>query len=200
MKKVLLFLIILFVSINAYTAEPFEVFARFAVVSSIEADFKAERTVQISQKPFVSAGKIYFQKPNHLRWEYLSPIKYAFVNANNKTHLIQYDAQNKKIVKDITNRQEAKAADYLNMFVSMDMKIIEELYNIKILSTDKDSIVLSPKNDSDKQIIDKIQIFLSKKEIAVERVEIIYKNTDKTIITFANIKINQKLPANVFNI
>ncbi|MDR0823322.1 MAG: outer membrane lipoprotein carrier protein LolA [Endomicrobium sp.] len=200
MKKILLSLIILFISISAYAAEPFEVFARFTTVSNIEADFKAERIVAISKKPFVSSGKIYFQKPNNLRWEYLAPLKYAFVNANNKTHLIQYDDKNKKVVKDITNRQEAKAADYLNMFVNMDMKIIEEFYNIKTFSTDKESIVLSPKNNSDSQIIDKIQIFLSKKEIAVERVEIIYKNSDKMIISFANIKINQKLPNNVFSI
>src|SRR5512143_4057733 len=44
-------------------------------IRSVKADFLQKRFLQILTKPLVSEGKLYFNTPDSLRWEYLSPLR-----------------------------------------------------------------------------------------------------------------------------
>ncbi|MDR3244167.1 MAG: outer-membrane lipoprotein carrier protein LolA, partial [Elusimicrobiota bacterium] len=74
---------------------------------------------------------------------------------------------------------------------------IGQYYDIK---AQNDGVFLYPKDNSSTQIIEYIQISFSTKIAAVSRVEIFYKNGDKTIISFTNIMLNQNFADDIFNV
>jgi hypothetical protein len=49
--------------------------AAAAAVKTIEASFVQTRTLKILRKPLVSRGVMAYRRPNHLRWEYQSPLE-----------------------------------------------------------------------------------------------------------------------------
>jgi len=197
MKKLLIIFLILFCISTVKAADTDKVFERFSNIVSIKAQFRSERFVQISKEPLISRGELYFKRPDKLKWEYIKPIRHSFIFDGSKTFLEQYDDKGVKTIKDISKQREAKAADYLNMFVSMDGVKIGQYYDIK---AQNDGIVLYPKDNSSTQIIEYIQISFSKEIAAVSRVEIFYKNGDKTIISFTNITLNQNFADDIFNV
>ncbi|MDR3244036.1 MAG: outer membrane lipoprotein carrier protein LolA, partial [Elusimicrobiota bacterium] len=131
MKKLLIVFLILFCISIVKAADTDKVFERFSNIISIKAQFKSERFVQISKKPLISQGELYFKRTNKLKWEYVKPIRHSFIFDGSKTFLEQYDDKGIKTIKDISKQREAKAADYLNMFVSMDAAKIGQYYDIK---------------------------------------------------------------------
>jgi outer membrane lipoprotein-sorting protein len=197
MKKFLIVFLILFCISNAKAAVSDNPFERFSTIISIKAQFKSERFVQISKKPLISRGNLYFKRPNKLKWEYINPIRHSFVFDGSKTFIEQYDDKGVKTLKDISKQREAKAAEYLNMFVGMDASKIGQYYDIK---AQNDGVLLYPKDNSSNQIIEYIQISFSKKIAAVSAVEIFYKNGDKTVISFTDIILNQNFADDIFNV
>ena len=45
------------------------------LLQSIQADFTQEKHLKILSQPIISTGTFTFQRPQSLRWEYISPIR-----------------------------------------------------------------------------------------------------------------------------
>ncbi|MCL2389895.1 MAG: outer membrane lipoprotein carrier protein LolA [Endomicrobia bacterium] len=201
MKKTKIFIIkmlmVAFVSVVSAQQTIDQKFSEFANVQTVESSFEMKEYVSIADKPFISAGRFYFQKPDSLKWEYLSPFNRGFLINGGKIFSWE-EKDGKKEIKDISSNPAAKAVVLqLYAFISMDKTKISKSYKIEDF---EDGITLFPLGDSKKQMISKINIFFRKDIAAVEQVEIISKTGDKSLISFFNTKINESLPQNVFDI
>ena len=172
-----------------------EDFKAFAGIKTIESGFTMKKYLSIAEEPMVSEGKFYFQRPDMLRWEYTSPFRYGILINKNKAWSWQ-EEDGKREAKDISGKPAAiMMSQQLYTFISMDMNAISKYYKIE---KTQDGITLFPKNNSKKQMIDRINLTFSKTATAVSEVEILEKNGDKTVITFTNTKIDEVLPENAF--
>lgn len=169
----------------------------FANVQTIASSFEMKQYVSIADKPFVTSGRFYFQKPGNLRWEYLSPYKRGIVI--NGPKILEWEEKlDRKWIKDISSQPAAKAMILqLYTFVSMDESNISKIYKIEDL---KGGISLTPIDNSKNQAILRINILFREDIPAVKEVDIISKNGDKSIISFFDTKINEALPQNIFEI
>ena len=172
-------------------------FSAFANVQTVASSFEMKEYVSIADKPFVSSGRFYFQKPSSLRWEYLSPVNRGFLINGDK--IFSWEEKNgKREVKDISSKPAAKAIVLqLYAFISMDKSKISKTYKIEDFDG---GITLLPAGNSKRQMISKINIFFRSDIAAVKEVEIISKNGDKSVISFSDTKIDENLPQNIFDI
>ncbi|WP_052570874.1 outer membrane lipoprotein carrier protein LolA [Endomicrobium proavitum] len=195
-KKIsLCVLFLFFFMVFSYAGNIDDIFKDFSSVQTIASSFTMEKYLSISQKPFISSGKFYFKNPDFLKWQYFAPFEYGFMIDGNKTFSWQYNNNGKREVKDISNQPMAKAmVSQLYVFIVMDKDSISKTYKIE---ESEGGIVLYPKDNSTKQMIENIKIIFSSSIAAVRKVVILNRNGDKTIITFSGTEINKDLPENV---
>ena len=198
MKKFLTTLIYIFIFSNVFaqTADN-KTLPEFAAVNTIESKFTISKYLSIADKPLISGGRFYFQRPDKLYWEYEMPYSYGFLIFGDRVSSWE-EKDGKREVKDITKHPAAKEmAAQLHTFVSMDMDKISKIYEIEYI---EDGIILYPKNKSKKQMVRDIKIYFAKDIIAVREVVISERAGDKTIIIFTDTKIDETLPQNAFTI
>ncbi len=78
-------------------------------LSSMQCDFVQTKTVKILNEKLVSKGRMWYQQPNRLRWEYLTPYTYTFVfngakvslKKNNRNDVI--DVNRNRMFKEIAS-------------------------------------------------------------------------------------------------
>jgi len=187
--SLMLFLIFFTYSFCAAQSAPEKDLSAFSSVSAIESRFYMAKYVSIADKPLTSEGKFYFQRPDKLYWEYETPYSYGFIISEGKT-LSWQDKDGVKETKDITKQPAAKEmANQLYTFVSMDTDKISKVYTVEHF---EEGIILYPKNQSKKQMIQDIKIYFADDIAAVREVVIAERSGDKTVITFTETKIDDK--------
>ncbi|MDR1124091.1 MAG: outer membrane lipoprotein carrier protein LolA [Elusimicrobiota bacterium] len=197
MKHFLLFFILIFTCAAVRAAEQTvdtAAYAKFAVVQTISSDFTIEKRLSIAQKPLISAGHFYFERPGFLRWEYNKPFAHGIILDGGKALSWRGGAKagSKKEIKDISAEPWAKAvARQVYMFVAMDVKEISARYNIAPF---ENGLTLQPKDNSALQAVEKINLYFNAEGDAVKKVEMLDKSGDSTIIIFSATKLNEPIP------
>lgn len=196
MKKIFLSLMICFlVSLVFAQTLPDRDLSAFAAVQTIESKFMLSKYTAIADKPLVSGGFFYFQRPDSLYWQYETPYAYGFLISEGKTFSWQ-EKDGKKESRDITSQPAAKEmVSQLYVFISMDMEAVSKIYTVEKF---EEGIILYPKNQSKKQMISDIKIFFAKDITAVREVVISERSGDRTVINFTGTKIDEPLPQNAF--
>jgi outer membrane lipoprotein carrier protein len=191
MKKLFTLLFFSLISVAAIAAD----YSKFAGVKTITSDFDMERHLaELALKPLISKGKFYFERPGFLRWEYNMPFVSGILLDGGKAYSWK-QAATKKEVKDISAQPFAKImARQIYIFVSMDIEEISVRYNAQETESGLD---LLPKDTSAGQSIERIKLRFNKTGDAVEKVEMLEKNGDKTIINFTSTILNAPIPAEV---
>ena len=147
-----------------------------SAVTSMKCSFVQTKHMRLLNEKMVSKGKMYYQKSDKLRWEYLSPYNYTFIlNGNNvllknKKRNDVIDVNQNKLFKEIAQ-------------IMMSSVVGNNLSDGKSFKT-----TISETSDFDK------------KKKYVTKVELLEKNGDKTIIELQNISKNEAISASLFNI
>lgn len=169
-------------------------YSKFSEVKTIGSDFTMEQHLAIAEKPLLSAGKFYFERPGFLRWEYTRPFAHGILLDGDNAYSWKQIGK-KKDVKDVSAQPFAKImARQIYIFVSMDTEEIAKIYNLEERGQGLD---LLPKDNSASQTVERIKLFFNDDANAVTRVEMLDKSGEKTIISFSNTLLNQDLPAGV---
>ena len=78
----------------------------FKNIRSVKADFLQKRFLQILTKPFLSEGKLFFNTPDSLRWEYLSPLRTVMLQKGSTIQV--YNFSEGKWKPEMTQAVEAR--------------------------------------------------------------------------------------------
>ena len=197
MKYFLLILDLIFTCAAARAAEQAADpdYAKFAAIQTISSDFSMEKRLSIAQKPLVSSGHFYFERPGFLRWEYKNPFAHGIILDGAKAFSWRgagAKAGGKKEIKDISAEPWAKAvARQVYMFVAMDIGEISARYNTVSF---ENGLSLLPKDNSASQAVEKINLYFNAAGAAVKKVEMLDKSGDSTIITFSATMLNEPIP------
>lgn len=159
-------------------------------VTSIKAGFTQEKHMKILVRPLVSEGRLLFQGPDSLRWEYNRPVQSV---------LLLHNGQTKRFVKKNGSFVEDASANLQSMQV-----VVQEITQWLSGRFDENPaftaklapgrvIVLVPKDESFARLIQRIEIHLSDRPAIIKSVMIFESEDTFTKLDFKDVIINQKL-------
>ncbi len=164
-------------------------------IESIQADFTQEKHLKILARPIISTGKLLFQTPRSLRWEYTSPFS---------SILLMHEGRVKRIIERDGRFQEEKGMQLDAMQVVLteisswlDGRFTEnELFSVSF--PDSSTVLLVPKDQAFAHLIEKIELKLADQQGLLDRVTIIEGPDATTVMSFSNRVLNQDIPATSF--
>ena len=164
-------------------------------ITSVEAEFVQKKHMAILAKPLVSKGKLYFHVPRSLRWEYSTPVNSILLM--HEGTVTRYIKKGDSVTKDSSARLQSM--QIVLQEITMWMKgnfdanpgFRPELMPGRI-------IMLTPREKSMSEIIQRIELRLSSRPGVIQSVRIYESEKSYTVIEFANVKMNGNIPDSLF--
>ncbi|MCL2072944.1 MAG: outer membrane lipoprotein carrier protein LolA [Marinilabiliaceae bacterium] len=158
-------------------------------IKSLQCNFKQEKTSTLLTEKSVFTGKLSYNAPLFLKWEYNSPLDFALIIDKNEIYI-----QN----ENGTNSNSNKMFKYLGeMIISViNGNILTDTKNFKTeyYNNEKDSetiiVKLIPVQKRVKDIFSAIQIKIDTKNWLANEIFMDEKSGDTTIIFLTHIKVN----------
>jgi outer membrane lipoprotein-sorting protein len=164
-------------------------------IKTIEAHFVQEKHLKILSKPLISKGIFYYQAPNSLRWEYITPVRSILLMHNGKTRRF-VKSQNGLFENSRTN---PTGTQIILQEISMWLKghfSDNPIFDATLEEGRK--IVLTPKEKGLSKMISHIDLILSDKPGIIKSVTIYEDQDSYTRLIFTNTKINKKIREAIF--
>lgn len=167
-------------------------------ITTIKSDFIQEKKMDYIDEVITSKGKFWYKKENNLRWEYFEPYVYIIAIKNGKFSIKDgkkvstYDIKTNVVFKEINDLIISMAKG--NMM--KDNKFYIDAYENNSIYLLK----LTPKDENMKKFILKTEVYIDKSNLSVSKVIMKESDTDYTVITFLNRKMNEEIQDAIFNI
>ncbi len=152
------------------------------------ADFKQQTTLEIMNRKRFGKGKVLFQKPGLMRWDYYAPDKQILISdGENLTIYVEKDQQ-----MIVTSAKEYLQSDVTYSFFSGTGNILQD-FSIHTPGKDKNDlenthlIKLTP-NSLHPQV-DHLFIWISKENFNIKKLQIFSHTGSITELLFSNIQI-----------
>lgn len=160
-------------------------------LSTIKSDFVQEKHLSFMDDSIVSKGIFRYKKENKIRLEYKNPFNYLMVLNNGKIYIKEgsktskFDTRSNKMFKQINdmlmntmNGNLLKSNEYLIAYFESGTEYMIEL---------------TPKDKSVQEMIQKLKIYIDKKRMSVDKVRIMEKSGDYTLMSFVNVQQNSEV-------
>ena len=166
--------------------------------NSISSDFIQIKRLSFLEEDVQSEGKFYFQKENQLRWEYTTPFFYLIIFSHdtilirdeNKTN--SYDAASNRMFREINNIMLSMVNGTILESKNFDFEYFEDPSSYML--------ELTPLDQSMKEFLSKIRLFVNKNDYSVDELYMIEKSGDYTHIRFINKNLNEEIPEHIFDL
>lgn len=165
---------------------------------SVKADFVQEKNLSLLSEKITSKGKFWFKKDNLVRMEYQQPYQYLVVI--NKSNVLVKDGQKENKISTKSNR----------LFQQINRMMVDCVQGTALNNPDFTVaafenagnwlVELTPVVKGMKDYFKNINIVLSKKDYAVNRLEMYEQSGDNTIISFTNKELNASIADTLFAI
>ena len=164
-------------------------------IKTVSAEFIQEKHLKILAKPLISRGKLYYQAPGSLRWEYFTPIRSILLVDQGQTK--RYVVRDQKIVEDSSAKMQSMQIimDEIAMWLSGRY---DENPDFIVEKKDKTKIMLTPAKEAFSKIINRIEIHLSDRPGVINSVMIHESEDSFTRLDFKKVILNEKLNDSVF--
>ena len=168
-------------------------------LASMQCDFVQTKTVKMLNEKLVSKGRMYYQQPNRLRWEYMTPYTYTFVFNGQKVSLKK---NNRNDVIDVNQNNMFKEIASIMMNSVIGTSLTDrKSFKTTVKDTPAEWIAtLVPQSKELKQMFTSIVLHFNKEKSVVVKVEMFEKNGDTTVIALNNIIKNKKIDAKIFTV
>lgn len=168
-------------------------------MKSLECSFVQTKHLAIFNDEMVSKGKMYYQQPGELRWEYISPYSYTFILSGNKVLLKNddrvdvIDVDKNKMFKEIARiMMNSIVGKCISDNSSFDVEIED--------SADEFIATLLPLKRDMKQMWTKLLLYFSKENFGVNKVIMYEHSGDYTVITLHDVRQNIPLDDDTFSV
>ena len=166
-----------------------------ASVNAIKADFVQEKHLRMLDEPLISKGRLYFETPQSLRWEYRSPVR-SILLMKDKT-IRRYVEGDKGLVEQSSQGLEAMRVFLREICLWMQGDFKGNADFRSELKADR-TVVLTPETKAIAGVVERIALELTDTPGIIETATI-YEDADTyTRIRFTDTKVNQPIKAAVF--
>ena len=168
-------------------------------MKTMQCDFVQTKHLKLLNDGMVAHGKMYYQQPNKLRWEYTSPYAYIFILNDDKVLL--KNRQRNDVIDVKQNKLFREIARIMMSSVVGDCLADSKNFKTTIATVSGEWIAtLVPQRKDMKQMFQKMLLHFNQKKAFVTRVELVEKNGDKTVIDLKNVRTNETIGAQQFTV
>lgn len=171
-----------------------------AGVTTLAGEFTQRNQVKLFKQELTSKGKLYFEKPRRIRWEYTAPDPSVMILDGNKVTLTTpgEPPQQFDLAKDPTMR-----AIFDQLLTWLGPGSLDKAHADYVISGSgapaTPSLVLTPRPQSAVgKAFARIELRLDGKTWLIRSILLVEKNGDEKEITFGKLARNVKLPADAF--
>ena len=166
-------------------------------IQSLEAKFVHIYYSAIVSTPLNEKGKLYFQKPDQMRWEYKDPENNIYLYKGDRFQF--YFSEDNQLMRGSIS-EESHETEILDILTGK--KTLLEFYDVEFspFPTDKPQnaqIKLIPKQEEDDSFI---LLEIDRKRWFIQKVAFIDWEGNKTEFQFSQIEIDPDLPKNIFEL
>ena len=166
---------------------------------TIQCNFVQEKKLSFMTDKIISEGRFFFKKEDQLRWEYTDPFSYIIILNDGKLMIDDEGNQNEINLKSNKTFQE------INQLLTQSLKgnVLGETdkFTYEILEGEKQYMVqLTPIAKEMKEYMDRIDVYFDKSDMMVAGVDMHEQSEDMTSIRFSKRKINEAVPASMFQL
>jgi len=164
-------------------------------VESISADFVQEKHLPILAAPLVSKGRLFYRRPDSLRWEYVSPMKnILLIHDGTVRRFIQSD---QGLVEDASVRMQAMQFVMPEISGWLGGRFQDNpLFDASLEGANK--ILLVPKDAGMARFIQRIELLMSDRPGVIEEVLIFESDEAFTRMVFINTQVNPAIDDRIF--
>ncbi len=183
---------------SAVSADGFDQLRKDAArIKTISADFAQKKSLKILAKPLISEGRFFYAAPDALRWEYLKPLKSLVLSSNGATR--RFLMSGGKMVEDTTGSAAAMKIVLDEVAVWMSGRFdANPSFRATLSEGAQTTIELVPQEKGLADMMQKIEIVVSRKDAAIRSVTIVESASAQTRIDFTNVVINAEIDPSVF--
>jgi outer membrane lipoprotein carrier protein len=201
MKKISLILLpLLLIMMLSYAAraDNFDQIRKDAAnIKTIQASFIQKKKMKILSKPLISHGRFFYVAPESFRWEYLKPLRSIVIS--NKGDTKRYIMSGGKMVEDKSGGMQAMRIVLAEVVNWTSGKFDRNpSFKASLKEGENIEITLIPVGQNMAGMIEKIEISVAKKTMAIKSVKIIEGQNSATIIDFSDVEINKAINESVF--
>lgn len=166
-------------------------------IKTLETQFVQKKTTPILAKPLVSEGRMYFQAPASMKWEYTSPNKDVLIVNNGKTIHYSIDRNGNR---KVDNGSLSRGMVFQEITGWMKGNFESKHFKAALKQGNPKLIVLTPREKGIAEFIKKIEMSLSEKPGILNSIKIYEKENTVTLLEFRNSELNKKIDEAVFRI
>jgi len=201
MKKISLiifaFFIIFFLTAAA-KADDFDQLRKDAAnIKTVQARFVQKKQMKILAKPLISEGRFFYAAPDSFRWEYLKPLRSIVISRQGEAK--RYIMSGGKMAEDKSSGAQAMRivlAEVVNWTRGQFDR--NASFRASLKEGPGTLITLIPVGQNMAGMIEKIEISVAKKTMAIKSVKIIESENAATVIEFSDVGINKAISDSVF--
>ena len=171
--------------------------SNLANINSIKSDFIQQKELEYLDETIVSKGQFWFKKENQLRWAYNEPFEYAIILNKGK-----FIIQDESIVSvyDIDSNQAFREIN--NLIINLVKGNLMEYDTIEIEAFENNTqylVKLVPIDANMRKVISNMEVYIDKNDLTVGKILMHESESDFTVITFINKKLNEQIPDSIFS-
>ncbi|WP_224984083.1 LolA family protein [Geomonas agri] len=167
-------------------------------VRTISSDFVQEKHLSMFKNPMTSKGRLYFARPDQLRWELTAPVASGFVlkgDRGRRWHERTGRTENFQISQEPIMKL---VSEQLFAWARSDFAWIKKEYRVTVLQESPALLRLEPRSAATASFLHHLLVGFSADGRYVKSVELHEKDGDFTRIRFQNTVVNKALPADIF--
>ncbi len=174
--------------------------AELQKIKTLQSGFTQERHLSMLMTPLISKGRLYFNKPDQLRWEVYE--SYRSILIYNDGQVAKFDFNNGKLRKLQMGAAEimGEVLKQITFWMSGDFGNSAEVYDISIFKNDGYLLQLTPKSEELAESIQSIDLHIDRQTLHINRVKITETEFDYIEIKFSDEKINQTFDQQIFDL
>ncbi|MCX6306870.1 MAG: outer membrane lipoprotein carrier protein LolA [Bacteroidetes bacterium] len=172
--------------------------SKSAAINSLKSDFVQEKSISMLENKIISEGSFIYRKSNRLRLEYRKPYTFLFIMDNDRVTI--KNSQQTSSVSASSNKLYKMISQLTINCVTGNVLNSKE-FDVDVFENARAYfLVLKPRQNMLKSLFDRINIFISKNDFTVDRLELMETSGDKTTLVFTDKKINIPVDDEVFKV
>ena len=153
--------------------------------------------MKILSKPLISEGRFFYAAPDSFRWEYFKPLRTIVISSKGEAK--RYIMSGGKMAEDKSDGVQAMRIVLSEVVNWMSGKFDRNpSFKASLKEGTNTLITLIPEGQNMAGMIEKIEISVAKKSMAIKSVKIIESENAATIIDFSDVEINKAINDSVF--
>ena len=168
-----------------------------ANVMAVQADFVQEKHLPILAKPLVSTGRLYYRRPDALRWEYTAPVKSVLIMHDGETRRFVESEQGGRLVEDASARMQAMQVVMPEISGWLSGRFQDNpLFDASLCEGNR--ILMVPKDEGMQRFIQRIELVMAGTPGVIQEVLIFESEKAFTRMVFSDTHVNPDLDDRLF--